>query len=532
MKTFFLIVYFVLCSFLLPRPWAQDITDVASFKKQIIDAKGPAALRDLFEGMKEVYFKDNKYTECIQFIASLEKKKDILPYIHYYTALCRYHQLKYLEETQDWDEYFSQGNAYRDDIVENVTKAIDETQPTDPTHLYALLLSWRFHKDMQDNLDEELLEKMIAAVREYASSGSYLLPMREIGDQLYAYGLNARAKEVYAIYVEKLLASTERKSELPVIAESFLKEGNVQLSERIYDAYLDGLLSVVPPPPEGLSILTSIALLYCYSDDKPHDVFYAEKLFQKIEDLYGKDALNEDLWYRRALNVEKDKEYHKSKELYEQLLMRFPSTRYADEVRFKLGIIYAYVLRDRSKGREYFEYIAEQETVSPQVIASLYQLGLLSQWDKDRASAETYYKRLLEKAGNGFQDVVNLVNERMKEMQEGKDIEYNLKLFLDMAFQNEYASFNMTKINLIAHPFSLEKEKNSDITSHPYLSETGCFQIELHYFWSGDTGTTQPSSDESSFNTTQQYPGTKVVNLVVSSPTGIIDRDLIFMDIQ
>ena len=63
----------------------------------------------------------------------------------------------------------------------------------DPMHLYALLLSWRFHKDMQDNLDEEVLEKMIGAVKEYASTGSYLLPLSVIGDQLYAYGLYARA---------------------------------------------------------------------------------------------------------------------------------------------------------------------------------------------------------------------------------------------------------------------------------------------------------------------------------------------------
>ena len=116
MKTFLFIVYFVLCGFLLPRPWAQDIPDATSLRKQIIDAKSAAALRDLFEGMKEVYFKDNKYAECIQFIATLEKKKDTLAYIHYYTALCRYHQLKYLEETQDWDsilakEYVSGGDC-------------------------------------------------------------------------------------------------------------------------------------------------------------------------------------------------------------------------------------------------------------------------------------------------------------------------------------------------------------------------------------------------------------------------------------
>ena len=107
--------------------YAQDNNKLVDLTKTIIEAKNNQQLYPVFEELKELYLKENKYTEFVEFLESLAtKKKDLEPVINYYIAFSRYYQLKHLEETQNWDEYFSQGNTYRDQIIE---KAEDNRNP-------------------------------------------------------------------------------------------------------------------------------------------------------------------------------------------------------------------------------------------------------------------------------------------------------------------------------------------------------------------------------------------------------------------
>jgi hypothetical protein len=55
-------------------------------------------------------------------------------------------------------------------------------------------------------------------------------------------------------------------------------------------------------------------------------------------------------------------------------------------------------------------------------------------------------------------------------------------------------------------------------------------QVELQYLWSGHLGENKPSTSQSSFETSYTTAGTKEINLVVVSPTGVIDRTLDMVD--
>jgi hypothetical protein len=57
-------------------------------------------------------------------------------------------------------------------------------------------------------------------------------------------------------------------------------------------------------------------------------------------------------------------------------------------------------------------------------------------------------------------------------------------------------------------------------------------QVEVQYLWSGNIGTSKPTLTESNFTTTYIQPGTKEINLVVVSPSGIIDRSIVMVDAQ
>lgn len=523
-----------ICSILfLSAVWissfAQESNKLVTLTKQIVEAKTNIDLYPFFEELKDLYFKDNKYSDFVEFLQSLSKKKKTLePFTNYYIAVSRYHQLKYLEETQNWDEYFSHGNTYREEITEGLQKTIQVITEKNTLNLYARLMLWRFHKDQQDVFHESALSDLMSLALEYSKGATDIEPIKDVADTLFSYGEKGKSKELYKSYVDKLVTSGIKDEELSGIASGFYKEGNLELSQAIYNIYTERIAKY--PKEKLIPILIDIATKFSYRDKGPKDAFYAEQIFNKIEDIGGKDIFDEGLIYLRAFNLEKIKEYNKAKDIYIDLTRRYPNSTYIDEADFKIGIIYTYILRDIQTGRNYFEKLS-QETKTPQVISGLYQLGLLSQWEEDLVKARQYYNRLIEKAKDNFIDTVTFAKERLKEIDEAKSIEYNLKTFLDVSLKEEYSMFDTTKLDLKASIYRPMKGEEININSSPYISESGCMQVELEYLWSGYVGTTKPSLKQPSFNTTYLQAGTKVINLVVVSPAGVVDRNIEMVDV-
>jgi tetratricopeptide (TPR) repeat protein len=532
---FFLVLSFSFACFSVlsfTLTFAQDNNKLVTLTKQIIEAKGNVDTYLAFEELKGLYFKENKYNEFVELLNSLtNQKKTLEPVVNYYMGLTRYYQLKYLEEKQNWDEYFSQGNTYRNEISSSLQKTIDTLSAQDVLNIYAKLILWKFHRDQQDAFSESALSSLVDSISMYAKDTTNLVPIKDVAGELVSYGEKGKAKELYRIYVDKIVASNVKDDELNNIALGFYKEGNLELAEAIYDAYV-ARITKSAPKEKLVPILIDIARSFSYKDEGLKDVFYAEKIFQKIEEIGTKDAFDEELIYMRAFNLEKAKEYPKTKDLYLDLVKRYPKTSHAEEANFKIAIIYTYILRDIKTGRSYFEGLAQKETLSPQVISSLYQLGLLSQWEEDFGKAKEYYNKLMEKAGSNFQETVALTKERLKEIGEVKPIEYNLKTFLDISLKEENAIFDATKVDLRASSYNVKESKEVNIESTTYTAESGCMQVELQYLWSGHLGNTLPSLDASSFNTAYTEPGTKEINLVVVSSTGIIDRNIDMIDVR
>ena len=518
--------------------FAQDNNKLVVLSKQIIESKNNEELYVFFEELKDSYFQENKYSELVKFLESLSQQKNTLePFVNYYTALARYYQLKHLEKTQDWDEYFGQGNNYRNQITASIQKALDYTNVKDALNIYSRLLLWQFHKDQEDAFVESAFSDLMNAVSEYAKDTQDIKPIKAVADKLLAYGEKGKSKELYQIYVNKLIGSVREDKELESIALGFYKEANLELSQGIYDVYIERIAKTYPKE-ELIPILINIARNFSYSaaggsalggkDEGPKDASYAEKIFKKIEETGTKDAFAEELTYLRAFNAEKMKDYPKAGDLYLDLLQRYPQTNYTDEAGFKVGIISTYILRDIKTGRDYFEKLAQEETLSPQVISSLYQLGLLGQWENDLVTAKDYYNKLVEKAGNDFIETVTLAKQRLKEITKSKPIEYNLKTFLDVSLKEGNV---VMRVDLSSSRYRIKKDESTNISCTPYNVESGCIQVEIQYLWSGDLGTAKPPLEKSEFNTTYAQPGTKVINLVIVSPSGILDRSIEIVDV-
>jgi TolA-binding protein len=500
------------------------------------------------EAEQAKYLLENRYNEFIDFLNNFkdkDKDKPIQLCLDYYKANARYLQLKYLEEKQSWDDYFANGNTYRDQLVENSQKVIRQADSSNCLKAKSRLLLWQFHRDQQDAFAQAALEELVTEVQVYAKSTAADLDLiKKVADTLLTYGEKSKAREIYKLYVAGLVAQKMTQAQLKSVAAGFYKQGNLELSMSIYDIYIEeisktlGLEKLIPE-------LFEIASLFVYkpegnglaSTSQSHkvtglyDMAYAEKIYAKIEVLGQNDVFNQDTIYLRAFNLEKFGAYQDAGKLYLELTRIYPDTKYFDEATYKVAMIDAYALADINEARKYFELLAAKTVFSPQVISAFYQLGLLAQWEGNLVKAKDYYDALLKNARDKYITAVAQGKDRLKEIQENGQLSYNLKTFLDLSLKKESALIEMNKAQLISSSYILEKNQSNTVSSAVNMPQSGCNQVELQYLWSGDLGGANPGVTESNFQGAYADHGTKEINIVIISPAGAVDRSFTMVDV-
>jgi tetratricopeptide (TPR) repeat protein len=451
--------------------------------------------------------------------------------LDYYTALARYEQLKYLEQSQQWEEYFNSGNAYREEALKAVRESVKHTDSKSIINVYARLLFWRLHQELQDDLGDAALADLLSSLFSYARDTKDPLPIKDVADQLMAAGQRPKAKELYRLYVDRLVAADMKEAELKAIADSFYQQKNAELSQAVYDIYIKKISAY--PKEKAIPELIEIARRYSVDSLQIKDPLYAEGVFRKIEQKSGRAGLGEELTQLRALNLEKAKDYVKAREIYLGLLKDYPGASFSQEVTFKLGLLETYIFRNPDTGRAYFLRLAQDDKDSPDKPAAVYQLGLLEQWENKSAEARNYYQKAISLAEKTNAEILALARLRLKELDESKPLEYNLKTFLDVSLKEEYKALVVKNLELTAQPPLAKPNEEITISAGIYKADTGCLQVDYQYLWSGDTGTTLPAAAEgSSFKTSYLSSGSKQINLVVVSSSGIIDRSLELVDIR
>ena len=134
---------------------------MTALSNKIINAKSNDDAYGFLKELTGLYFEQHRYNECADYLKSLIKRKKTLePLLDYYIGFTRYQQLRYLEESQSWDEYFNKGNNYRKEITESLEKTINAVSFPEALGVYARLILWRFHKDQNDVSSEKALSDL------------------------------------------------------------------------------------------------------------------------------------------------------------------------------------------------------------------------------------------------------------------------------------------------------------------------------------------------------------------------------------
>ena len=466
------------------------------------------------------FYKDGRFDDFLSLLKSVDRKdKGWGAVDDYFAALTRYKQLAYLEQNQQWEQYFNQGGAYRGEIGQALERCLKAATASDQVSLYARLLSLQAHID-QNGASPELVTSFVDSAKKFSETAKDFEPLKIAADTLMSYSEKRAAKELYGIYLEKISSSGMSDAEIAAMGRGFLKDGNIDLAESACDIYLKRLQAYASD--KSVPAMLEVASLFAYKDRQVNDPFYAEKVFALAEKAGGAEAFDADTLYLRAFNLEQAGECAAAREQYQILVKRFPDGARVSEAQFKAAIFYAYWLKDIKSAREQFELLANSGSAAPEAVQALYQLGLLKQWEKDNEGARQYYAKAQEKAGANFPETAALCQARLKEIESGKELEYGLKIFLDASLGNNQS--DMSKVQIEPVSTRLKKGEGEEFNSHAQPAESGCTAVTLSYFWVGDLGSASPDSQQSGFKSTYNEPGTKMVGLAVMSQTGLLDR--------
>ena len=483
------------------------------------------------EESRAKYLAANQYNEFVGFLGDI-KEKDKLKQLelNYYKAQARYLQLKYLEEKQSWDDYFTNGNNYRQQLEQNAQKVVEQAGIDNPLRIKARLLLWQFHHGQQDAFVQAAFDNLVIDVNAYIKVKNDPELIKSIADSLLAAEEKAGSRRIYKLYVDQLAAGKITDAQLKSAAAGFYKVANVELAEIIYNLYIEKSLKTLTPE-KLIQELFEIASFFVYKPQGLYDMAYAEEIYAKIEGLGGKDVFNQATIYLRTFNLEKLRDYPGSGKLYLQLIQLYPDTKYFNEAVYKIAMINAYALADLNAAKKYFNLLASKTEFSPHRLASLYQLGLLAQWEGDLVKAKEYYELLLADAADKYSLITVQGKDRLREIRENKQISYNLKTFLDLALQNGNPLTEMDKTELKSSSYALEKDQMTKISSFVDMPQSGCNQVQLQYLWSGDLGGVSPAVTDANFQLKYSDLGTEAINLVIISPAGSIDRSFVMVDV-
>ncbi|MBL7197894.1 MAG: tetratricopeptide repeat protein [Candidatus Omnitrophica bacterium] len=513
----------------------QDAKRIDLLKQGIRDIQTAEGSELLLTELLDVYVQGNDFDEFYNFLETVEKKKIFrkTSIVYYYKALTRFRQMQFLEENKMWQELFDNKDSYIADLDESLAKARKLNTCVNPLALRIKFLEAQIKEDNEASLIETL-EDLFNLAKEYIETENDVEVIRDIADKLSEEKQDTYAKKLYSVYVTKISRADIGQEELKKIAEDFLKKDKINLAVSLYNAYLDRLTGT----PEDRDII--IKEMFDMAEKFEHsgwregiDPFFAEKLYEKIESLYNVESFDEFSQLQRAYNLERIKEYEFCFEEYLRLIDIFPNYQDKDRIYFRLGILSAYEFNKIDEAKEYFLKVTNNFPQSLDYLNSLYHLGLLNHWQGNLEKADEFYKKILEKTKDIKDrfEIALLAESRIKEIDDDRDIEYNLRMFLGAVLVEIEEEKPYLYLELFARAGKDYLDETIKFQTNSYFTDTGCLQQDFTYLWSGQLGSNQNPFNEYQFETSYQDLGTKVVNVVLVGPSGVVDGTIEMADV-
>jgi tetratricopeptide (TPR) repeat protein len=505
---------------------APSASAIETLKSAVIpnDPQGLANLKSVVAW----YVGDGKFDELIAYLTSLLKKGfERLPDVYFYRAYARQAQLDYWKKIKNWEGVYDKGSEFKASMEADLAQAEKFTKARPDMALRIAMLRWLIASQDDAEAAPGLFDDVVSKAKSAASQPDTMILIKDTADSLSSYEDKNLSRRLYEVYASALKASGPAPEQLKKAGQDFVQQKNIYLAKTLFEGYLEQFAG-----DSDVLAKETVLIADKFADhgrQEALDPVYAEGLYQKAFDLAGQKAFSAVSQYNRAFNLERMKDAEAAIREYGKILSDYPDFSDRAEVEFRVGVLRAYAVRDIQGAVASFEHI---KTAYPQgriSLSSLYQLGLLSQWESKNDAAKAYYEALMTSAQAQGADMekdelVLLSRERLQEIEEKKPMKYGLRLFFEGIFgasRDVQASDMPLSVDVTGRPAKAAVSNDVVFTVTTSNPVTGCMMPDYSYEWSGETGTAANIPNSATWTTSYGTQGIKVIHVAVVGNNGL-----------
>jgi tetratricopeptide (TPR) repeat protein len=317
--------------------------------------------------------------------------------------------------------------------------------------------------------------------------------IKEMADSLGSYEDKNLSRRLYEVYASALKASGPEPEQLKKAGQDFVQQKNIYLAKTLFEGYLEQFTG----DPDILARETVlIADKFAHRGRQEALDLFMPKVFIKKRSTCWSEGLFGHVAIQRAFNLERMKDFEAAMKEYGKILSDYPDFSDQAEVEFRIAVLRAYAVRDIHGAVASFEHIKTTYPSGRLALSSLYQLGLLSQWESQNDAAKAYYEALMTSASSQGADMekdelVLLSRERLQEIEEKKSMKYALRLFFEGVFGasgDAQASGMPLNVDVMGRPAKAASTTTLFYTVTTSNPVTGCMMPPTAIEWSGETG--------------------------------------------
>ncbi len=489
---------------------------------------GPQAAYSLdLKSQAEDFLRQERFADLLDFldILRMEKGKDIAELqIEYYSVLAKSKYLDYLEQKEDWENYYNHVDLFNAEIIKSAKDFVGNN-PASLETIDMQYLAWKAYiRDEETASAEEAFNRLIDLVIAYTEENADTAVFQEIAERLSNEGRVRQLNKLFESYKEFLAenAGSDSIERLGVIAEEYFKKDKIETAIVIYGHYIDLVLRQYSQAKAQL-VLNDLAGKFREHGFTPaKDADFAEKIYELITQKFGRDALGEEALFARGYNLESLNIYDRAQEEYKYFVKKFPESVFLPEVYTRLAIINLYSFGQIDIAQMFFQKVADDFSNSPYAPFCTYNAAMILQWQSEDELASRLYSILLA-SGGLFSEAAK---DRLDEIKNKQKMDEDLRYVLEYLSATEDSSTIMMTLQSRPQRAFVGEKVIWSATAQDFSS--GTVQPSFTYEWSGDTGSNDDPGNTAKFSTTytKALPHLVCFSALVAQTQGMICRAL------
>lgn len=444
-------------------------------------------------------------------------------YLEYINSYLKFHQIKYWEETQDWQHLYSEGKYFKTEIISSCQKILDDPDAAPDLKLQAKALQGLVYYKEQNEEYYDVFSSLLVDMRDYLEAGNELDPALEIASLFYENNVQDFSTKIYRACVKSIKQRDYALEKVKEIA-GLLYDKNREFSAEVYEIYLDKSGQTLSKD-KYLEELEDVFYRFCdygFEENYSWQVLFAAGLALDMKNTEA--SLPAHLKYLMGYNLQRAKDYKEAASMYKEILDKVPAGM-QEELIFKIAVL-SFFAGDEITFEEYLSMLENRNSQSIYLAPLYYVKAVHQHYLENFEQARDLYRKGQElslDATPSFSDLGNFLSRT----EEAGVLPEKLKIYFDL-YTEKIRPQGATTMFISQGKVFTGQTATFDATF--YMPGLGCLQPNMIYLWWGALGQEKyPSGGVQ--KAVYRKEGGMPVFCCIQVPEGYLDRTQDLLDV-